>query len=149
MAHYSTTITSPLTPEAAFAYMADLRNFADWDPGVRRVTQISGQGGGNRATFDVVVAGAAGRDMTLRYVTTRYEPPTTIQAEARSRMFTSIDRIDVVPDGRGCRVTYDADLRLNGPLALLDPALKLAFKRIGDRAAAGLATALDGRRVGP
>lgn len=147
MAHYSTTITSPLTPDAAFDFMADLRNFADWDPGVRRVTQISGQGGGDGATFDVVVAGPGGRDMTLRYVTTRYQPSSTIQAEARSRLFTSIDRIDVVPDAAGSLVTYDADLRLNGPLALFDPALKLLFKRIGDRAAAGLATALDGRRV--
>jgi carbon monoxide dehydrogenase subunit G len=145
MAHYSTTIASPLTPAAAFAYMADLRNFADWDPGVRGVNQIRGDGAGDGATFDVVVAGAAGRNMTLRYVTTRYEPTSTIQAEARSRAFTSID---VVPDGTGSRVTYDADLRLNGPLALFDPALKLLFKRIGDRAAAGLATALDGRRVG-
>jgi carbon monoxide dehydrogenase subunit G len=147
MAHYSTTIASPLPPDAAFTYMADLRNFADWDPGVRRVTQVDGEGGGEGATFDVVVPGPGGRDMTLRYITTRYEPNATIQAEARSRLFTSIDRVDVVADGTGTKVTYDADLRLNGPLALLDPALKLLFKRIGDRAAAGLATALEGRPV--
>jgi len=31
MARYDTTVTSSKTPEEAFRYMADLRNFADWD----------------------------------------------------------------------------------------------------------------------
>ena len=34
-------------------------------------------------------------------------------------------------------MTYDADLTLKGPLGL-DPLLKLAFNRIGDRAVDGL-----------
>jgi len=41
-------------------------------------------------------------------------------------------------------VTYDAELTLNGLLGLADPLLGLSFKRIGDRAAAGLIRALDG-----
>ena len=34
--------------DEVFAYMADLRNFAEWDPGVKKVVQIVGDGG-NRA----------------------------------------------------------------------------------------------------
>ena len=41
-------------------------------------------------------------------------------------------------------VTYDAVLKLKGVLGVSDPLLKLAFNRIGDRAAAGLVEALDG-----
>ncbi len=41
-------------------------------------------------------------------------------------------------------VTYEADLSLKGVLRIGDPLLGLAFRRIGDRAAAGLRTALDG-----
>jgi hypothetical protein len=37
MARYVTTIPSSLTQEEAFAYMADLRNFAEWDAGVVKV----------------------------------------------------------------------------------------------------------------
>jgi hypothetical protein len=44
-------------------------------------------------------------------------------------------------------VTYDARLTLNGPLALLDPLLGAAFRRIGDRATAGLCRVLQGSRV--
>ena len=60
-------------------------------------------------------------------------------------LFRSIDRISIKTDGpSGCLVTYDAELRLNGPLRLADFALKPTFKRIGDRAARGLVVALAG-----
>ena len=56
----------------------------------------------------------------------------------------STDEIRVVPVGAGTSVTYDADLRLKGPLGrLMDPLLGLAFRRIGDRAAVGLGKALN------
>jgi carbon monoxide dehydrogenase subunit G len=146
MARYSTTVRTAMASPDAFAYMADLRNFERWDPGVTKVVQVTGDGGGPGATFDVDVKSVGGTT-TLRYETVRHEAPTTVQVEARSTLLTSIDRIDVVADGDGSLVTYDAELRLNGPLGLFDPALRLAFGRIGDRAAAGLARALDGERV--
>jgi carbon monoxide dehydrogenase subunit G len=143
MARYVVTVRTPRTPEAAFAYMADLRNFAEWDPGVKRVTQVAGSGGGPGASFDVVVKSGRG-DMTLRYVTTKYDEPRSILVEARSRMLTSIDRVTVAGSATGCQVTYDAELTLNGLLRWADFVLKPLFKRIGDRAATGLTTALDG-----
>ncbi len=124
--------------------MADLRNLAEWDPGVKRVTQIEGVGGGAAASFDVVVASGRG-ELTLRYVTKQYQEPRLVVIEARSRMLTSIDRVSVNADAAsGCLVTYDAELRLNGPLRMADVALKPMFKRIGDRAAQGLVIALAG-----
>ncbi len=62
-------------------------------------------------------------------------------------MFTSLDRIEVVPDGTGSLVTYDAELELNGPLGLFDLILRPVFSRIGGRADAGLQGALDGEKV--
>lgn len=161
MARYSTTVRTPLSPSDAFAFMADLRNFEQWDPGVSDVTQVRGDGGGPDSVFDVVVR-TAGRGTTLRYVTTHYvgahdpsaqydeehrDEPRTVTVEARSALLTSIDRIDIVPDGDGSLVTYDAELRLNGVLAVFDLGLRVAFGRIGDRAAAGLERALGGERV--
>lgn len=143
MARYVVTVRTPLAAPAAFAYMADLRNFVDWDPGVKKVTQIEGSGGGPDASFDVVVKSGRG-DMTLRYVTTQYDDPNVVLVEARSRMLTSVDRITVAGAATGCRVTYDAELTLNGPLRWADFVLKPLFKRVGDRAAKGLTTALAG-----
>ena len=146
MARYLTRVATPLAADAAFAYLADLTNFVEWDPGVRRSVQVAGDGSGPGAAYDLTVA-AAPRDLTLRYEVTEYDPPRTCLVVARSTMFTSTDRITVEPDGDGSIVTYDAELALNGPLGLFDPVLRLAFGRIGDRAAVGLRRALDGTTV--
>ena len=137
MARYVTTVRSAKTPQEAFAYMADLGNFVEWDPGVKAVRQVEGSGGGPDAVFDVTVV-APGPDLTLRYVTEEYDAPHNLLVVARSMVFTSIDRITVEPDGTGSLVTYDADLRLNGVLRMGDLGLRLVFGQIGNRAAAGL-----------
>ena len=137
MARYVTTVRSAKTPREAFAYMADLRNFAEWDPGVKAVRQVEGSGGGPDAVFDVTVV-APGPDLTLRYVTEEHDAPHNLLVVARSSVFTSIDRITVEPDGTGSVITYDADLSLNGVLRVGDLGLRLVFGQIGDRAAAGL-----------
>ena len=141
MARYVTTVRSAKTPKAAFAYMADLRNFAEWDPGVKAVRQVEGSGGGPDSVFDVTVAGPV-LDLTLRYVTEEHDAPRNLLVVASSTVFTSIDRITVEQDGTGSVVTYDADLRLNGVLRVGDLGLRLVFGVIGDRAAAGLRRAL-------
>ena len=137
MARYVTTVRSAKTPREAFAYMADLRNFAEWDPGVKAVRQVEGSGGGPDAVFDVTAV-APGPDLTLRYVTEEHDAPHNLLVVARSSVFTSIDRITVEPDGTGSIITYDADLRLNGVLRIGDLGLRLVFGQIGNRAAAGL-----------
>jgi len=54
----------------------------------------------------------------------------------------SVDEVRVDPasdpPSEGAVVTYDARLEPRGMLRLADPLLGLAFRRIGDRAAAGL-----------
>ena len=146
MARYVTVMRTAKSPEEVFAYMADLRNFAKWDPGVKAVRQVKGSGGGPDGVFDVTVA-AVPRDLTLRYVTEEYDAPRKLLVVARSAVFTSIDRITVKPDGTGSIVTYDADLRLNGVLRVGDLGLRLMFGYIGDRAAAGLRRALGAQAV--
>lgn len=146
MARYITKVRTQRPSDEVFAYMADLRNFAEWDPGVRRVSQIEGDGAGPGAVFDVTVGGV-GRDLTLRYRTVEYAPPRDLLVVATGKLLVSEDRITVDADDTGTVVTYDADLRLNGPLRLADPLLRLVFGRIGDRAAAGLRRVLDGQEV--
>lgn len=146
MARYRTTVRTDRSPADAFAFMADLRNFEEWDPGVRSAAQVDGDGCGPDASFDVVVD-APGGGLTLRYETIEYDEPRLAVVRAESRMFTSLDRIEVEPDGDGSLVTYDAELTLNGPLGLFDLVLRPAFDRIGGRADEGLQRVLDGAKV--
>ena len=120
MARYVTRVKTPLAADDAFDYVADLTNFAEWDPGVRRAVQVEGKRAEVGAAYDVTVA-AVPRDLTLRYEVVEHDAPRSCLVVARSAMFTSTDRITVVPDGDGSIVTYDAELALNGPLGLVDP----------------------------
>jgi carbon monoxide dehydrogenase subunit G len=142
MARDTVGVVSPWTPEQAFAYMADLRNFAKWDPGVSEAELVEGDSPGPGAAYRVKASRT-----TLRYETKDYRPDEMIYVVAKTTFFESLDRITVAPDGTGSRVVYDAELKLNGLLGIFDPLLKLAFNRIGDKAGTGLIAALEGRRA--
>jgi len=147
MARYIVHVRTPMPRDEAFAYLADLTNFAEWDPGVDRVEQVEGDGAGLGAAFDVAVK-VPGRTMTLRYDTVAFDDAsTTMTAVAQNALMTSEDTITIEADGNGSIVTYDAELKLKGLLGLSDPLLGLTFNQIGDRAAAGLVETLAGERV--
>lgn len=138
MAHYVATIPSSLSAEAAFAYMCDLRNFAEWDRGIKKVEQVKGDGPGLGAVCDITVRGAGGRDDVLRYETLEFEAPRTILVKGRNNKFTSIDRVTVTPTATGSDVTYDAILTANGIYVFMNFALGRVFQKVGDAAVAGL-----------
>lgn len=142
MAHYVTTIRTGWSADDAFAYMADLENFAEWDPGVSLAEQVAGDGPGLGAEYRVKASGAE-----LVYRVVEYDAPVRLVAEAKTTFFRSYDIIEVVEHEDGCDVTYDATLELNGPLGMADFALGLFFGKIGDKAAAGMVNALDGTKV--
>ena len=48
MARYVTTVKTKKPPKEVFAYMADLRNFAKWDPGIT----VEPDGAGSAVTYD-------------------------------------------------------------------------------------------------
>jgi hypothetical protein len=84
----------------------------------------------------------------LRYETREFDPPARTVVEARSKRLRSYDVIDITERDDGCEVVYDATLELNGVLKVADLLLGLFFRRIGDKAAAGMERALEGQKVG-
>jgi len=146
MARFVTSVLTPRTPGEAFEYMLDVRNFAGWDPGVRQVVRVAGDGTAVGSSYDLTVV--AGGTTVMRYTLTELERPRRFVLRSRTTFLTSIDevRIDEAPGG-GARVTYDAKLTLNGPLRIFDRALGVAFRKIGDRAAVGLRRALGGTKA--
>lgn len=136
MARYVTSVPTTLAPDAAFAFTADVTRFPSWDPGVASSVQVLGDGPGKRAEYDLTIAGS--RPSVMRYVVEEFDAPRRMKMTAQTRWLRSVDEIRIQAHGAGSLVTYDAVLTMRGPLALFDPLLALAFKRIGDRAAAGL-----------
>ncbi len=135
MASYRTSVHTAWSPETAFDFMADLRNFAIWDPGVGSVRLVKGARPGLGTAFDVDVH-AGPRTITLRYQTTEFRRPHRLVVVATTPTLVSLDEITVEREPGGATVTYDAELSLRGVLRLADPLLAVAFRRIGDRAAA-------------
>ncbi|MFL5864291.1 MAG: SRPBCC family protein [Solirubrobacteraceae bacterium] len=137
MARYQATIDTPQSPQEAFAYLSDFSTAAEWDPGVVEAERVDGLALGEGAEFRLV-AEFLGRRTPLTYRIVEYDPPHTVTFLGENATVTSLDRITVAAIADGTRVTYDADLRLKGPLHLADPLLRIAFHRVGDRALAGL-----------
>ncbi len=150
MARYVVSVRTARSPEDAFAYMADLSNFAEWDPGVVSAALAVGEEPALGSAYDIEVKSVGGT-MTLRYELTEFEAPNRYVAIAKSDKLMSVDEVTVIPDelsdGTGSIVTYDAELTLNGALGIADPIFQLTFNKIGDKAAAGLVSVLDGVKV--
>jgi len=137
MARYRASIETLWTTQEAFAYLSDFSTSAEWDPGVVEAERV-GAGPAGEGTEFRLVAEFLGRKTPLTYRVVEYEPPRAATFMGENATVVSHDRITLETTATGTRVTYDADLRLKGLLRLADPLLAPAFKRVGDRALAGL-----------
>jgi Polyketide cyclase / dehydrase and lipid transport len=141
MARYAATVTSQHPAPDTFSYLATFTNTADWDPGVISAEQLDGGPVRPGTRFRLVVP-FLGRRLPLTYQVVTLVPGREIVLAGGSRLLRATDRIVVDPAGDGATVNYQADVRLRGPLALLDTLLRPGFRAVGQRAAAGLAQVL-------
>jgi hypothetical protein len=142
MARYQATVQSPRPPEETFAYLATFSNAAEWDPGVLAGEQLDPGPVGPGTRFRLVVP-FLGRRMPLTYQVTSYQPGHSVVLTAVSGVLHATDKIVVTVDAGGSAVSYEAEVRLRGPLAMLDPLLQPGFRAVAARAAAGLTQALS------
>ena len=141
MARYTTTIASSLSADEAFSYMADFSHAREWDPSVAEAKREGDVG--PDATFDLVVR-FGGRKLPMRYETTAFDAATRrVVLQADNPRFVSRDTITVAAADGGSSVHYDAALDLRGAGKVFDLVLQLLFNRTGDKAAAGMRTALN------
>ncbi len=137
MARYKASLQTALPPEQAFAYLSDFSSTLEWDPGVVEAHRLDTGDVGKGSEFRLG-ARFLGRTVPLTYRVVEYEPPRAVGFLAENGAVTSRDRITFAPVGDGTRIVYEAVLTARGILGLADPLLALAFKRVGDRALAGL-----------
>jgi carbon monoxide dehydrogenase subunit G len=137
MAHYKARVDTPRPPDEMFAYLSDFSSTQEWDPGVIEAERL-GDVLVREGTEFRLLARFLGRKTPLAYRIVEYDPPNAVTFRGESSTVVSLDRITFEPSEPGTRITYDADLALKGPLKLADPLLRVAFKRVGARALAGL-----------
>jgi len=137
MARYRATIDTSRRRDEVFAYLSDFSSAEEWDPGVLEAERLSETAIGEGTEFRLV-AEFLGRQNALTYTIIEYDPPRAVTFRGENATVISKDRITFEAADWGTRVTYDADLSLKGAFRIADPLLGLAFKRVGDRALAGL-----------
>jgi hypothetical protein len=147
MAHYQATVESRSPATETFGYLATFSNAAEWDPGVLAGEQVDAGpvGAGRRFRLEVPFLGAR---LSLTYQVISFVPDREVLLHATNALLQSTDRIVVTGTTDGSTVSYEAEVRLRGPLQLLDPLLRLGFRVVAQRAAAGLADALSRRPPG-
>ena len=142
MAHYHATLESRSSAADTFGYLATFSNAAEWDPGVLAGEQLDAgpPGTGSRFRLEVPFLGAR---MSLTYEVIRFAPDREVLLHAANGVLRSTDKIAVTGAADGSTVSYDAEVRLRGPLRVLDPLLRPGFRVVAERAAAGLADTLS------
>jgi hypothetical protein len=147
MARYQATVESHNPAAETFGYLAAFSNAAEWDPGVLSGEQLDAGPVRAGARFRLVVPFLGAR-MPLTYRVISLVPDREVLLRAVNAVLQSTDRIVVTDAAGGSAVSYDAEVRLRGPLRVLDPLLRPGFRAVAQRAAAGLASALSQRPPG-
>ena len=147
MARYHATVVSRSPAAETFGYLGAFSNAAEWDPGVLAGEHLDPGPVRAGSRFRLVVP-FLGTRMSLTYEVISFVPGQEVALRAASAVLRSTDRIVVTGAADGSTVSYDAELRLRGPLRVLDPLLRPGFRVVAERAAAGLADALSRRPPG-
>ena len=122
MVSYDATIRSRHPSQRVFAYLAYFANAVQWDPGISEAERF-----------------VTGRKGKLTYEMTEFTQSRRFTVKADNGGFSSEDTVSIQPSIDGCNVHYHATLNFSGVGSLLTPIWWLVFRRIGSKAAAGLA----------
>lgn len=141
MVHITRQFHARVDPARAVEYLADFSHATEWDPGTVSCVRLDrgplavGSTWQNTSRF-------LGRDTRLRYELVAWTG-TSVHVHGRNDTAEAHDRIDVLPEGDGARVTYDARITFNGLAGLADPLLTLVFLRIARETVRDLTRALE------
>ncbi len=147
MARYHATVESRSPAAETLGYLATFSNAAEWDPAVLAGQHLDPGPVRAGSRFRLVVPFLGAR-MSLTYEVIRFVPDREVILHAASAVLRSTDQIVVTGAADGSTVSYHAEMRLRGPLQVLDPLLRPGFRAVAERAAAGLADALSRRPPG-
>ncbi len=138
MLRYQTRFTAPLDREQVFDDISRFDRASEWDPGVEHAELLTAEPVAQGSRFALRTR-FLGRTVPFEYEIIAFEPSTRVVLRAENPFVRSIDTITFESAGADATtITYDATLDPRGATRLVTPLLALAFRRIGDAAAAGL-----------
>ena len=137
----SRTFSVSPPPAKVVDYLKDFGNAEDWDPGTQTCTRTDGGALAEGASWHNV-SNIFGVTAELTYVL-RELTDSKLVFVGTNKSSTSTDTITVVPDGRGSKLTYRADLEMNGVAKVLNPVMKLVFEKLANDTEKQMVTVLN------
>lgn len=122
-------------------YLSDFRSTNDWDPGTKKTTRESGDGG--VGTIYKNISEFGGKEVELTYTVTAVVPGESITLVGETDALTSTDTITVAGSETNAQVTYVAEFEFHGAAKLVDPFMGLPLKKLGDDAAESMQRELE------
>jgi carbon monoxide dehydrogenase subunit G len=141
MPSVSRTFTTTATPDAAYAYLADFTNAEEWDPGTQTCERTGGDGGVGTTYRNV--SKFLGRESEISYTTAELAPPTRVHLRGTNEQFEGHDLFEIRAVGRGCEVTYRADMTFSGLARLASPVVSAYQPVLARKTVAQLKACLD------
>jgi hypothetical protein len=138
------TVVSPVDRATAFAYISDWSRQAEWDPNTVSAARIGGGDPEVGARYALEVKGVRA-PLTMEYRITELVVPERLALVGESRYVWTEDILTFTETEAGTQVDYEAELKLKGPLRLLEPLLGRHFDGIGKGVVEGLQRELDAR----
>lgn len=141
MVHITRQFHAEVDPARAVEFLADFSNATIWDPGTVSCVRLQqgplqvGNTWANTSRF-------LGRTTQVQYELLAWTD-TGVHFFGHNDTVSAHDRIDVLPEGSGARVTYDARLVFGGVGGRLDPLLHLVFLSIARDTVRDLTRALE------
>jgi carbon monoxide dehydrogenase subunit G len=135
-------IETALPIDAAFAFVADFVNSSVWDPGVATSERLDAGalGVGSRYRLGVRLGG---RVAPMEYRISVFQPPNRVVLTGEGSGVSAADEIRFSVAGKGTAIDYTADIRLRGPMRLIQPFLGRAFRKLARNALTGMQRELD------
>ena len=130
MAHCHAAVESRSSATETFGYLATFSNAAEWDVGVLAGEQLDPGPAGAGTRFRLVVPFLGGR-MPLTCEVIRFVPDREVRLQAANDVLRSTDRIVVTGAADGSTVSYEAEVRLRGPLQVVEPHPAARLRRRG------------------
>ena len=138
-------IVVPASVEDTFGFVANFESCAEWDPGVSAASRRDDTPAGVGAVYEVDVD-FNGRHLPMVYRTIVWDEPNRVVLEGSGSTVKATDDISFEAVGEGqTRITYKANIRMRGFLAIVTPLLGKRFQAIGDAAMSGMQEAFARR----
>jgi carbon monoxide dehydrogenase subunit G len=147
MAHIIEDFTVAVPPSTAFAYVADFTNTRHWDPQIDEARRLDSGPIGVGSAFEVALR-IGSRTTMLVYTVMTFSPDEHVVLETSGSWYRGRDDVRIRPSATGgSEVRWDAVFALRGPLVILEPLLRVGFRRTARKAVDGLEAALNALRT--